>query len=245
MPRSPVALFVTDEPDEVARGAADDAAEAIRAHRRPNVLFAVGESPGGLYGELAERRKRGVLDTSRMRAVQLDEYLGVSPGDERAFFGWLTREVLRPLGVSDDRTIPLRGDAADPEKECRRYERAIAVVGGLDLAILGLGTNGHLGFNEPPSGPDAPTRVVDLADETLESNARYWGGRDRVPTRAITAGMNVLLRARRAILVVTGASKHEILHRALEEEIAPAVPASYLRTMPDVRVYCDRAAWDG
>ena len=79
MPRSPVALFVTDEPDEVARGAADDAAEAIRAHRRANVLFAVGESPGGLYGELAERRKRGVLDTSRIRAVQLDEYLGVSP----------------------------------------------------------------------------------------------------------------------------------------------------------------------
>jgi glucosamine-6-phosphate deaminase len=198
-----------------------------------------------LYNELAERRRRGVLDTSRLRAVQLDEYLGVAADDERAFFGWLEREALRPLAISRDRTIALRGDAEDPQAECARYDRAIAAAGGLDLAILGLGTNGHLGFNEPPSGPDAPTRVVDLADETIESNARYWGGRDRVPTRAITAGMRVILAARRAVLVVTGAAKQEILHRALEGEIAPDVPASYLRKMRDVRVYCDRAAWEG
>lgn len=245
MPAAPVALFVTDEADEVARGAADDAAEVIRGHRRPIVMFAVGESPVGLYAELAERRRRGVLDTSRLRAVQLDEYLGVAPTDERAFFGWLEREALRPLAIPVDRTIALRGDAADPQAECVRYERAVAAAGGLDLAVLGLGTNGHLGFNEPPSGSDAPTRVVDLADETIDSNARYWGGRDRVPTRAITAGMGIILAARRAILVVTGASKQEILRRALEGEITPEVPASYLRTMPNVRVYCDRAAWEG
>jgi glucosamine-6-phosphate deaminase len=245
MPAPPVALYVTDQPDEVARGAADDAAEVIRAHRRPTVMFAVGESPVGLYSELAERRRRGVLDTSRLRAVQLDEYIGIAPNDERAFFGWLQREALTPLAISADRTIALRGYADDPQEECVRYDRAINAAGGLDLAILGLGANGHLGFNEPPSGPDAPTRVVDLADETIESNARYWGGRDRVPTRAITAGMRVILAARRVVLVVTGAAKQEILHRALEGEITPDVPASYLRTVRDVRVYCDRAAWEG
>ena len=243
MAGAPIALFVTDKAEEVARGAADDAAEAIRAHRRPTVLFAVGESPVGLYGELAERRKRGVLDTSRLRAVQLDEYLGVAPEDPRAFFGWLDREVLGPLAISKDRAIALRGDAVDAVAECRRYESAVSAAGGLDLAILGLGTNGHLGFNEPPSGADAPTRVVDLADDTIESNARYWGGREKVPTRAVTAGMRVVLAARRAILIVTGESKREILHRALEGDVSPDVPASYLRTMRDVRVYCDRAAW--
>lgn len=240
-----VALFVTDEPDEVARGAADDAAEVIRSDKRATVLFAVGESPVDLYSELAERRRMGTLDTSRTRAVQLDEYVGVAPTDERALFGWLEREVLRPLAISLDRTIALRGDAADPAAECQRYERAIEKVGGLDLAILGLGTNGHLGSNEPPSGPDAPTRVVDLSDETIESNARHWGDRDRVPRRALTAGMRVLLRARRTVLVVTGASKHEILHRVLEGPIGPDVPASYLRTIDNVRLYCDRAAWEG
>jgi glucosamine-6-phosphate deaminase len=240
-----VSLYVTDEADEVARGAADDAAGVIRGDRRAVVLFAVGESPVALYNELAERRRTGTLDTSRMRAVQLDEYLGIGPDDERAFFGWLDREVLRPLAVARDRTITLRGDAPDIERECRRYERAIVDAGGLDLAILGLGTNGHLGFNEPPSEPDAPTRAVDLSEDTIESNARYWGGRERVPRRAITAGMGVLLRARRTVLVVTGAAKHAILHRALEGPIGADVPASYLRTIANVSVYCDRAAWEG
>lgn len=238
-------VFVTDEPEEVARGAADDAADLMRADKRASVLFAVGESPIGLYTELAERRKSGTIDTSRIRAVQLDEYLGVSADDERSFHGWLSREVLVPLAISGDRTIALRGDAPDPAAECRRYDEAVARAGGLDLAILGLGQNGHLGFNEPPSGPDAPTRVVDLAQGTIEANARYWGDRDRVPRRAITAGMRVLLAARRTILVVTGESKRAILHEALEGPITPDVPASYLRTIPGVHVYVDRAAWDG
>lgn len=245
MPDVRVPVFVSDEADEVARGAADDVCEVIRSYPRAAILFAVGESPVGLYTELAERRRSGVLDTSRLRAVQLDEYLGVAPTDERAFFGSLEREVLGPLAIPHDRTIALRGDAPDVADECKRYERAIKEAGGLDLAILGLGTNGHLGFNEPPSAPDAPTRAVELADETVESNARYWGGRERVPRRVITAGMRLLLRARRTVLVVTGASKHEILHRTLEGPIEPEVPASALRTTQNVRVYCDRAAWEG
>lgn len=209
------------------------------------VLFAVGESPVALYAELARRRRSGELDTTRVRAIQLDEYLGVGPDNERAFFGWLRQEVLGPLAIPPERTIPLRGDAADIDAECRRYERAVDDAGGIELAILGLGTNGHLGFNEPPSARDAPTRVVDLAGATIESNARYWGSRDRVPRRAVTAGMLVLLAARRTILVVTGRSKHAALTSALLGPATPDVPASYLRDAPDVRVYADRAAWEG
>jgi glucosamine-6-phosphate deaminase len=240
-----IRVFVADELAEVARGAGDDAAAVMRADPRATVMFAVGESPVGLYTELAERRKNGTLDTSRTRAIQLDEYLGVAPEDGRSFFGWLERDALVPLAIARDRTIVLRGDAPDPAAECARYERAIEQADGIDLAILGLGQNGHLGFNEPPSPADAPTRVVELADDTVEANARYWGGRDRVPRRAITAGMRVILAARRTILVVTGASKHAILHQTLEGEIGPDVPASYLRTSDRVSVYCDRAAWDG
>ncbi|MBI2324645.1 MAG: glucosamine-6-phosphate deaminase [Chloroflexi bacterium] len=239
-----VQVFVTDEPEEVARGAADDAAGLMRADKRAVVLFAVGESPIGVYAELAERRRGGTIDTSRIRAVQLDEYLGIPAEDERSFHGWLTREILVPLSIPRERTISLRGDARDPAAECRRYEEAVARAGGLDLAILGLGHNGHLGFNEPPSGPDAPTRVVDLSDGTIEANARDWGDAERVPRRAITAGMRVLLAARRTILVVTGEAKRAILHATLEGPITPDVPASYLRTIGGVQVYVDRAAWE-
>jgi len=217
----------------------------IAAHPDATVLFAVGESPVALYAELARRRRSGELDTSRIRAVQLDEYLGVGPADERAFFGWLRREVLVPLAIPAERTIALRGDAPDAEAECRRYERAVDEAGGIDLAILGVGTNGHLGFNEPPSPRGAPTRVVDLADATIESSTRYWGSRDRVPRRGITAGMRVLLAARRTILVVTGRAKHAVLGGALLGPVGPDVPASYLREIPGVHVYADRAAWEG
>jgi len=240
-----VQVFVADELHEVARGAADDAAGLMRSDKRASVLFAVGESPLGLYAELAERRRSGTIDTSRIRAVQLDEYLGIPQDDERSFHFWLTREVLVPLSIPRERTIALRGDARDPAAECRRYDSAVARAGGLDLAILSLGRNGHLGFNEPPSGPDAPTRVVDLADGTAEADSRHRGDADRMPHRGITAGMRVLLGARRTILVVTGEAKRAILREVLEGPITPDVPASYLRTIAGVQVYADRAAWEG
>ena len=245
MADAPVALFVADDADEAARGAAADVVEVIARKPDAAVMFAVGESPLALYADLAERRRAGALDPSRMRAVQLDEYLGVAPDDERAFFRWLERDVIGPLGIPPQRTIGIRGDAPDPARECRRYDDAVAAAGGVDVAILGLGGNGHLGFNEPPSGPDAPTRVVELLPESIEANARYWGGVERVPPRAITAGMRVVLAARETIVVVSGEHKHRILRRALEGPLTPDVPASYLRTLEKVRVYADRAAWDG
>src|SRR5262245_1348390 len=134
MTDAPLALFVTDEPDEVARGAAADVAEVVARNPDAAVMFAVGESPLALYADLAEMRRSGALDTSRMRAVQLDEYLGVAPDDERAFHGWLVRDVLRPLAIPEQRTIALRGDARDAAAECARYDRAVADAGGVDLA---------------------------------------------------------------------------------------------------------------
>ena len=118
-----------------------------------------------------------------------------------------------------------------------------ARAGGLDLAFLGLGPNGHLGFNEPPSDPTSRTRTVDLSAASVESNESYWGP-GRVPPRAITAGMDVLLGATCVVLVVTGESKREVLRRAVREPPTPSVPASFLQHHPDVRVIADRAAWD-
>jgi glucosamine-6-phosphate deaminase len=182
------------------------------------------------------------MDTSALQVFQLDEYVEVSEHDRRSLFRWMQRSLLASLAIPEERTIRLRGDAADLDAACREYDLAVDRAGGIDLAILGLGPNGHLGFNEPPSAPTAPTRVVTLTPESLRSNAAYWGAEEDVPRRALTAGMTVLLAARRIVLLVSGEKKREIFRRALHGQITPQVPASYLQTHSGCTVIADRAA---
>jgi glucosamine-6-phosphate deaminase len=207
------------------------------------LMPALGTSALGIYRSIARLRARGSLDTSRLTLVQLDEYAGLARDDPRNLFDWLLRDVAGPLEIPAERVIRLRGDAPDAAAACRAYVEDVAAAGGIDVAVLGLGPNGHLGFNEPPSAADAPTRKVELSEASLGSNARYWGGRSRVPSHALTAGMDLLLAARRILLVVTGPSKAAILRRVVMEPVSPDVPASLLRTVPSATLLADTAAW--
>jgi glucosamine-6-phosphate deaminase len=226
---------------DVARRGAELAIAALRTRDEPVLLAATGTSPMGLYRELADRTARGVYDTDGLRVAQLDEYIGITRDDPRSLVAWLLRSIAEPLGVSEDRVIPLRNEAGSVDDACREYDRAISDAGGVDLAILGLGPNGHLGFNEPGSTADSPTRAVELTAESLASNARYWESIE-VPRRAVTAGMNIILGARTVLLVVLGEHKRAILDRVLHEPIGPLVPASFLRTHPAATVLADEAA---
>jgi glucosamine-6-phosphate deaminase len=207
-------------------------------------VVATGQTPMGLYEELAARHRAALLDTDGMVAIQLDEYLGLEPDDRRSLFGWMRRSFLEPLGVPDEHVIrlPLDGDL---EGACAAFDRDLDRRGGVDLAILGLGLNGHLGFNEPPSPRNAPTRAVALSPETITANARYWGGDVAdVPPRAVTIGLAPLLAAREILLLVSGRGKREIVHRALEGPVGPDVPASFLQQAGTaVTVIVDRLAW--
>jgi glucosamine-6-phosphate deaminase len=234
---------VVEDGDELGRLGADLVAEAIAARPASAITAATGESPMGLYSVLAARHRSGALDTSALTVFQLDEYVGLVPGDRRSLLGWMRRSFLEPLGVPDSRVVPLLL-GGEPERACAVFDAAIEARGRLDVAVLGLGRNGHLGFNEPPSPPHSPTRVVELTADTLKDNARYWGSVADVPTRAVTMGMRHLLEARRIVMVVSGATKREIVHRALEGPVRPEVPASFLQTAEaDVTVIVDRAAW--
>ena len=240
-----VDLIIVDDYDALSRAGADWMAEAIQTKPDAAIVAATGDTPMGMYLELAQRHLRGLIDTSRLRVFQLDAYLGLSPDDPRALIGWTRRSFIGPLGIAEANVVRLAGDAPDPWEACRAYEAAAREVGGFKISILGLGPNGHIGFNEPPSPPDASTRVVDLTPESIESNARYWGGEEQVPRQALTCGMDLLLTARRTLLLVSGARKHQILHRVIEGPQTPEVPASYLQSAPDVTVIADRAAWQG
>lgn len=238
-------LIVVDNYDALSITGADWLTDAIHAKPDAAIVVATGETPMGVYGELAERRARGLIDTSMLRVFQLDAYLGLAPDDRRSLFGWTRRSFIEPMCIPDENVVRLVGDSRDPSEACRLYDKAVCKAGGFDISVLGLGPNAHLGFNEPPSGPDAATRVVDLTPESILSNARYWGGEEQVPRQALTCGMDLLLAARQTLLVVSGAHKHQILHRTVEGPQTLEVPASYLQSASNVTIMADRAAWQG
>ncbi len=229
------------DPEAASASAAAAVVDAVDAGAR-TMLLATGRSPMRVYELLAERRALGTFQTDALRIVQLDEYWGLVADDERSLDRWLERSVLGPWQIHEDHVVRFDTGEADPEVACRRLQTAIDELGGLDLALLGLGPNGHLGFNEPPSTPASPTRAVELTAESILSNGSYWGGPERSPRHAVTVGLDAILAAERVMLVVTGAHKQEILRRALDDPPSPDVPASYLQGHPDATVFADAAA---
>jgi glucosamine-6-phosphate deaminase len=231
-------VVVCDDYDALSRSAADLVEARIAENPSLNLLAATGNTPMGLYAELV--RRKDSLDASEVRVFQLDEYAGVGSDDRRSLLAWLVRSLTAPLGVPEERIVRLATDM-EPSAACAAFEEELRAAGGFDLSILGIGANGHLGFNEPPSDADAPTREVALSDASIATSAGYWG--DDVPTRALTVGMRELLASREILLLASGASKRAIVRRALHGAVTPEVPASYLRQAERVTVVVDRAAW--
>jgi len=237
-------LIVTKDYAAMSDAAADYVADFIRTNPDASLTPATGSTPVGLYEELALRRQRGRLDASRLRIFQLDEYLGIAADDSRSLYGWLQRALLQPMGIPTDNVVSLPGNAPDPLAACHAYHAAVVAAGGLDLALLGLGPNGHLGYNDPPADANSTTRLLKLSESSLQGAANYFGGYDRVPRQALTMGMDLLLAARHKLLVVSGAHKREILRQALLGPVTPDVPASYLQQAANVTVIADEAAAD-
>jgi glucosamine-6-phosphate deaminase len=238
-------LLVTDDYAAMSRAAADWVVRAVAANPAAAAVFPTGNSPLGLYEELVQRHQQGAFDPGQLRIFLLDEYLGLTSDDPRSLYRWLDKAFLTPLGIRADQTVPLPATADDLTAAARAFDDAITAAGGLDIAVLGLGPNGHLGYNDPPAAGDAPTRVLNLAEESLATAAQYFGGREFVPRQAMTMGMAPLLAARQILLIVSGAHKRAILHQALRGPVTPEVPASYLQQAANVTVIADRAAWPG
>ena len=203
--------------------------------------FPTGHTPVPLYRELARLQREAGLSFARAQSFNLDEYVGLPAGDPRAFRNWMRVQLFAESDFAPARTHLPRGDG-DPELEARRYAGLLASAGGIDLQLLGIGRNGHIGFNEPGSARDSRTRVVALAPETRADAAEHFGGLEHVPERAITLGVADILDARAIRVLAFGAGKARIVQRMLEGPIGPECPASFLRGHPDLRLVLDEPA---
>ncbi len=208
----------------------------VTLQRKPEAVFGLptGHTPIPLYQSLLAKAAKGEVDLSRMRVAMLDDYLGARHEDEVSFYHWLQEHFLRAAGIGDDRTLAMPTQAATAATDCKAYEQRLLEWGGCDLLFLGLGRNGHIGFNEPGSEKDTRTRVVRLSAGSRAANADYWTGNAAIPEQGVTMGIGTIL--------VAGEDKREILQRVLKGEPSAEIPASWLQQSPQAMVLADEAA---
>jgi len=231
--------------EEAARLAADRFQELLCTKPACVLGLATGSTPIPLYRELIAREQAGRIDFSRVRSVNLDEYKGLAPDHPQSYRRFMQENLFDHISIRPENTYVPDGLATDVEAMCSAYERTIEDLGGVDLQLLGLGHDGHIGFNEPCDHFPVCTHETALTEITRQANARFFASEAEVPTAAYTMGVGTVMAARKILMIVTGADKSDILHKAFFGPVTPWVPASILQFHPDVTLICDRAAWDG
>ncbi|HWV25106.1 MAG TPA: glucosamine-6-phosphate deaminase [Thermomicrobiales bacterium] len=236
-------ITIVDDYDAMSRRAADVVVETIAAQPTAAITVPTGSTPVGMYAELVKRIQAGEADFSQTKIFCLDDYLGQTPDDDASLTKLLIREFLKPGNIPDENVHYMPTMAEDPAAAAEGYEQAISDAGGLELAVIGLGPNGHVAFNEPGSAIDARTRVIDLTQESRDQNAAYYEEGAVVPEQAMTMGLGTILAARRIVMIVSGEGKAEIVREALEGPMTADVPGSWLRLAGDrLEVVLDKAA---
>jgi glucosamine-6-phosphate deaminase len=238
-----VRVHVFEDAGEAARALALRIAQALR--EKPDVVLGLptGRSPVATYAELGRMHARGEADFARASTFNLDEFAGIDWSHPGSFRRFMDEHLFGRVNVDPQRIHFLNGAAPDLEQECARYEAAIAAAGGIDLQLLGIGSNGHIGFNEPGEELVAPTHRVTLHDLTRRDNAALFGGDPRnVPTEALSMGMGTILKSRTLVLIASGERKAQCIERAIRGPLTTRLPASFLQTHRNVELYLDRAA---
>jgi glucosamine-6-phosphate deaminase len=236
-----IRVFPTSE--ALAAAAARRVLDALRA--RPDVVFGLpaGRTPVGVYAALARLTAAGETDFSRATAFALDEFVGIDHSHPASFHRFIREHLIDPVGLPRDRFHGLDGAAADLQAECERYETAIEDAGGIGLQLLGIGGNGHIGFNEPADALPASTHRVTLLDATRTASAALFDGEiTRVPREALTMGVGTILKADTVILLAAGEGKAASVERMVRGPITPRLPASFLQAHRSVEIFLDRAA---
>jgi len=226
---------------EMSRLAADMVAQLLENKPDAVLGLATGSTPIGLYEELVRRHKAG-LDFSRVTTFNLDEYYGLDRDHPASYNYFMWEHLFSKINISKDRINIPNGAAPDPEEECRRYEAKIAAAGGIDLQVLGIGHNAHIGFNEPGTPFGSTTSLVQLTPSTIKANARFFEKEEDVPRQAISMGIKSIMQSRSIILLANGEGKAEAVAAAIEGPVTEKVPASVLQLHPNCTFILDEAA---
>ena len=213
--------------------------------RKPDSVLglATGSSPIGTYENLVSWYEKGDLDFSQVTSVNLDEYRGLTHDNDQSYYYFMQKNLFEKVNIKPENTYVPDGTIEDAKEACEKYDEIIKATGGVDLQLLGLGNNGHIGFNEPDEVFAKGTHCVDLAQSTIEANSRFFASIDDVPTQAYTMGIQTIMYAKRIVVVVSGTGKADIVEKAFFGDVTPLVPASVLQLHQDVTIVGDAEAF--
>ena len=234
--RNSMKFITVENYDKLSRQAANIISAQVIMKPDSVLGLATGSSPVGIYRQLIEWYNKGDVDFSEVTSVNLDEYVGLTESDEQSYRYFMQVNFFDHINIRRENTYVPNGCASDLEKECAEYDARIDRFGGIDLQLLGIGLDGHIGFNEPSDVFVKNTHVVDLHESTIEANSRFFNSIDEVPKQAVTMGMVSIMQAKKILLIANGKAKKEILEKAFFGPITPAIPASILQLHPDITV---------
>lgn len=222
--------------------AGDYIAQEINSKQNIVLGLATGSTPIPTYNHLVELYNNGKVDFANVKSVNLDEYVGLEPSHDQSYQCFMNQNLFSKVNINIDNTRVPNGIAADIQKECEDYEKIIDELGGVDLQILGIGTNGHIGFNEPSDSFSKQTSMVELAESTIESNKRFFDSAEDVPKFALSMGIKTIMKSKKILLIANGKEKADAISNAINGPITPQVPASVLQLHPNVVVMVDEDA---
>lgn len=236
-------VIVTKNYDEMSRVAAELFAEVLREKPDGVLGLATGDTPIGLYQNLIAMYREGTLDFSHATSVNLDEYYPITPDNDQSYRYFMNHQLFDHVNMDKARTYVPDGTTKDPDAFCREYEAKIDALGGVDVQVLGIGRNGHIGFNEPDDELIPITHLTALTESTIEANARFFASEDDVPKHALTMGVQSVFKARRILVLASGKNKAEAVRGMLNGNLSTRLPASLLQLHPDVTLICDEDAY--
>ena len=235
-------IYKVKDYEEMSRKAAAVIASQIIAKPDSVLGLATGSTPIGTYKNLVAAYNAGDLDFSQIKSANLDEYRGITKDNDQSYYYFMNHNLFQHVNIDPANTNIPDGTNSDADAECARYEKVIESLGGVDLQLLGLGHDGHIGFNEPCDHFDKTTHCVDLTEMTIEANKRFFASIDDVPRQAYTMGCGTIMKAKKILILVSGADKADILYQVVNGPVTPQVPPSILQFHPDVILIADEAA---
>lgn len=233
-----IKILYSKTAEEASLNGADVITALLLTKKNPVLGLATGSSPVGMYSELIKRCKEGQISFKNVRTVNLDEYVGLSADHDQSYSYFMHDNLFNHVDIKEENTHLPNGLAASPEAERARYDEVIASMGGIDVQVLGIGNNGHIGFNEPTDHFSKGTVLVDLTDSTIDANSRFFATRDEVPKQAFTMGIGQIMKAEKIVMLAMGKGKAAILEAAFFGPVTPAVPASILQFFPGEVIVC-------